>query len=324
MRDMRRRVGTVRQARPQAGAKGGRVSLVNFDVEIKVETALRSDNVMVFIGATADPPPNCTSVCPDHYLLTMAITPRPPGAWATLANGTGCPPPPMGDLMLIPPGYAQRGGFEPQSGLRRDIFCLFPRRRFEDFMGGRIEWTRETLCATSDIRDTNIFAATRRLAQEAMAPGMAASVLSDSLAVAVAVDVRRYFCNTRNLDSVARYRLSAKQLTLIRDYIHAHAHQELRLNQVADICGLSVRHLTRAFKSTTGHTLTDRVSDIRMKIAKELLIKTRLPQKVIAANIGFSSASSFSSAFRKLCGVTPNEYRSTESVISQPTEPTHR
>ncbi|HUA88225.1 MAG TPA: AraC family transcriptional regulator [Steroidobacteraceae bacterium] len=286
------------------------MSLVNFDVPIRIESALRSDNVMVFVGATDTPPAHCTSQCPDHYMLTMAITPRPPRAWATLeevAEATA----PMGDLMLIPPGFAQRGGFEPQSGLRRDIFCLFPKQRFEDLMGGPIAWTRKSLGATSDIHDTNLQAATRRLAQEAMTPGMAASVLSDSLAATVAVDVRRYFGIGRG-DACGRYQLSAKQLTLIRDYIHANAHQELRLNQVAQLCGLSVRHLTRAFRSTTGTTLAGHVSEVRMSIAKDLLLNTRLPQKAIAANVGFANVSSFSSAFRKLTGITPDAYRRCE------------
>ncbi len=151
------------------------MSLVNFDVEIQIESALRSDNVTVFVGATDSPPASCTSQCPDHYMLTMAITPRPPRAWATLGDGLDREPlAAMGELMLIPPGYAQRGGFEPQRGLRRDIFCLFPQNRFEDLMGGPIEWTHASLKATSDIHDPNLQAATRRLAQEAMTPGMAA------------------------------------------------------------------------------------------------------------------------------------------------------
>lgn len=283
------------------------MSLVSFDVEIQVESALRSDNVMVFVGATESPPATCTSMCPDHYMVTMAITPRPPGAWATLTEPES--PAAMGELMLIPPGYAQRGGFEPQRGLRRDIFCLFPQCRFEDLMGGQIDWSRESLGATSDIRDPHIKTATRRLAQEAISPGMAASVLSDSLAVTLAVDMRRYFGRRRSEPEEATYRLSPKQLALIRDYIYARADQELRLVQVAQLCGLSVRHLTRAFKGATGLTLAGHVGEIRMEIAKDLLVNTRLPQKAIASKVGFTSISSFSNAFRRLIGVTPRAYR---------------
>jgi AraC family transcriptional regulator len=293
------------------------MSLVNFDVEIQVENSLRSDNVMAFVGATDNPPPSCTSMCPDHYMVILAITPRPPRAWATLAEQRDSSPAAMGELMLIPPGFAQRGGFEPQSGLRRDIFCLFPQQRFEDLMGGRIEWTHESLRATSDIRDANIQAATRRLAQEAVSPGMAASVLSDSLAVSVAVDVRRYFGRRRSEPQPPGYRLSGQQLGLIRDYIYAHADQELRLSQVAQVCGLSVRHLTRAFKGTTGLTLAGHVTEIRMGIAKDLLVNTRLPQKVIAANVGFTTVSSFSTAFRRLTGLTPRAFRRGEPAPSR-------
>jgi AraC family transcriptional regulator len=292
------------------------MSLVNFDVEIQIESALRSDNVMVFVGATDSPPTSCTSMCPDHYMVTMAITPRPPRAWATLTEEKESSPSAMGELMLIPPGYAQRGGFEPQVGLRRDIFCLFPQSSFEDLMGGRIDWSRESLGATSDIRDPNIQTATRRLAREAVSPGMAASVLSDSLAVTLAVDMRRYFERRRAKPQAPTYQLSGRQLALIRDYVYAHADQELRLSQVAQLCGLSVRHLTRAFRGTTGLTLAGHVTEVRMGIAKDLLMNTRLPQKTIAANVGFTTVSSFSSAFRRLTGVTPGAYRSGQPALS--------
>ncbi len=290
------------------------MSLVNFDVEIQIESALRSDNVTVFVGATDSPPASCTSQCPDHYMLTMAITPRPPRAWATLGDGLDREPlAAMGELMLIPPGYAQRGGFEPQRGLRRDIFCLFPQNRFEDLMGGPIEWTHASLKATSDIHDPNLQAATRRLALEAMTPGMAAGVLSDSLAATVAVDVRRYFGAGCRTEASGRSRLSVQQLQLIRDYIYAHASRDVQLSSMATLCGISVRHLTRAFKGTTGITLAGHVSEIRMNIAKDLLLNTRLPQKAIAANVGFANVSSFSTAFRRTTGITPDAYRRGES-----------
>lgn len=290
------------------------MAMVNFDVDIRVEVTLHSEDVTVFVGTSQDPPPDCTTTCPGHYLLTMAITPRPQAAWAMLTGGAEVRPKAMGELMLIPPGYAQRCGFRPQTGRRRHIFCLFPQKRFEQSMGGTIEWSAPELSATVDVRDVNIHTAARRLAQEASAPGMASSVLTDSIASTVAVDVCRYFKNETRREPMSGPQLSSSQLTLIRDFAHAHSHQELTLRDFAEICDLSVRHLTRAFRRSTGITLATHIAEIRLAIAKQLLRTTKLPPKVIAARVGFSSVSSFASAFRKTAGVTPRTFRGNDEL----------
>lgn len=300
-------------------ARGDLMALVDFDVEITVEVALQTESVTVFLGANPYPPHDdphrdCTTVCPGHYLLTMSITPRPPKAWAKLEDRTDPCPMAMGELMLIPPGYAQRCGFEPQTGWRRDIYCLFPQRGFEALMGCPIDWTEAAFNASVDVRDANIHAAIRRLAHEAVSPGMAASVLANSLATTLAVDLRRYFDHRGKAEPPGTHMLSAWQLKQIRDFVYAHSEQDLRLSDFANICGISVRHLTRAFKRSTGLTLANHVTEIRLDIAKQLLRNTKLPAKVIASKIGFSSVSSFASAFRKLTGVTPRMFRGNDSL----------
>jgi AraC family transcriptional regulator len=290
------------------------MAMVRFDVDIRVEVKLHSEEVTVFVGTSLDPPPNCTTTCPGHYLLTMAITPRPQAAWAKLTGGAEVRPKAMGGLMLIPPGYAQRCGFRPQTGRRRHIFCLFPQKRFEKLMGGAIDWSEPELCATVDVRDVNISTAARRLAQEALVPGMASSVLTDSIASTVAVDVYRYFKSGVKREPITGPQLSSSQLTLIRDFAYAHSHQDLKLRDFAQICDLSVRQLTRAFRRTTGVTVATHISEIRLAIAKQLLRTTKIPPKVIAARVGFSSVSSFASAFRRAAGVTPRTFRANDEL----------
>lgn len=287
------------------------MTLVDCGNEILVEVSLQTENVTFFVGVNHSPPPNFTCTCSGHYLLTMSVTPRPQEARARLGDGEVLPETAMGELMLIPPGYAQHGRFKPQFGWRRDLYCLFPQRHFETWTGRPIEWTRAALCAAVDVRDANIHNAMRRLAQEAFSQGMASSVLIDSIATTVAVDLCRYFDNRSKAEPSGPL-LTPRQLKLIRDFIYAYSEQDLRLSDFADICGLSVRHLTRAFKRTTGLTVASHVTEIRLEIAKQLLRDTNLPAKVIAARIGFSNVSSFASAFRKLTGVTPRTFRGHE------------
>jgi AraC family transcriptional regulator len=290
------------------------MALVQFSVEIKTDAVLHTDNATVLVGTTPNPPSNCAVSCPGHYLLTASITPRPPQAMAALDGDNEDLRNTMGELMLIPPGYVQHGWFQPQPGARKDIFCLFPQDQFERMMGGPIEWTKAAMFASSDIHDSHIHMAARRLAHEAVTPGMATTVLTDSLATTIAVDVRRYF-SARKKVAGAAYTLSPLQLRSIRDLVYAHSEQDLRLSHFADACGLSVRHLTRAFKLTTGMTLASHVADVRLEMAKHMLRDTRLPTKAIAARVGFANVSSFTTAFRRMTGVTPRLFRTRDQLL---------
>jgi transcriptional regulator GlxA family with amidase domain len=46
----------------------------------------------------------------------------------------------------------------------------------------------------------------------------------------------------------------------------------------------------------------------RMAVAKDILQRERLPQDVVAATVGYKSASAFSTAFRREVGRAPGEY----------------
>lgn len=83
----------------------------------------------------------------------------------------------------------------------------------------------------------------------------------------------------------------------------------LTVEQIAHRCGLSSRHLMRAFKASTGLTLHQYASEVRMRRAMAMLKADDLPLKVVAARLGFNSPSAFSAAFRQNIGCTPSEFR---------------
>lgn len=84
----------------------------------------------------------------------------------------------------------------------------------------------------------------------------------------------------------------------------------LTVEQIAHRCGLSSRHLMRAFKASTGLTLHQYASEVRMRRAMEMLKTGGVPLKTVAARLGFNSPSAFSAAFRQNVGCTPSEFRS--------------
>ncbi len=73
--------------------------------------------------------------------------------------------------------------------------------------------------------------------------------------------------------------------------------------------GLSKFYFARQFRSHTGHTYWDYISQIRLRKASRLLIETDDAICKIALSCGFHDLSSFNRSFKKNMGCTPSEYR---------------
>lgn len=87
---------------------------------------------------------------------------------------------------------------------------------------------------------------------------------------------------------------------------------EITLVRLAELVHFNQSYLSRLFKQVSGTTLSDYISESRMRRAKELLETNEVKIQEIADMLGFSSPTNFARFFRKYGGVTPLEYR--ESV----------
>jgi AraC family transcriptional regulator len=72
---------------------------------------------------------------------------------------------------------------------------------------------------------------------------------------------------------------------------------------------MSVRQLTRGFRTSRGCSISDHLVELRIEAAKRRLASSQESIKTIAAAVGFASQSSFTFAFRRETGSTPNEFR---------------
>ena len=67
--------------------------------------------------------------------------------------------------------------------------------------------------------------------------------------------------------------------------------------------------LNRKVKAVTGYTTTEYILQIRISMAKQLLVKTDYSIGDIAARIGIEDVAYFSSLFKKSTGKTPTAFR---------------
>ena len=64
-----------------------------------------------------------------------------------------------------------------------------------------------------------------------------------------------------------------------------------------------------------GINLSEFIDDSRIRRAKELLLNNELMVREVALQVGYESAHSFTRLFKKLTGMTPQEYR--ESLLTR-------
>jgi AraC family transcriptional regulator len=103
--------------------------------------------------------------------------------------------------------------------------------------------------------------------------------------------------------------LTRKQLGRLMDYIDSSLADNLDIDTLTQVAGLSRYHLGKMFKQSTGVTLHQHVTWRRIRRAQHLLRERRYSLPDIAADTGFANQSHFSTVFARTMGVTPSNYR---------------
>ena len=132
----------------------------------------------------------------------------------------------------------------------------------------------------------------------------------ETLFDAAVLRVIRLATNASQIPGGARQALAPAKLRRVKAFIEAHLDEDLDLQALADVAGLSRFHFSRAFQQTTGFSPYLFVTRTRIDRAKVALTQTNTSMAEVARAHGYNSAAQFSSAFRKTTGVCPRAWRS--------------
>ncbi|HHV96130.1 MAG TPA: AraC family transcriptional regulator [Clostridiaceae bacterium] len=99
-----------------------------------------------------------------------------------------------------------------------------------------------------------------------------------------------------------------KDLDQAVSYITEHYHENIRVEELAKICCLSVHHFERLFKRRYWINPSKYITMYRIEKAKEMMLYSKMSISEIAEQVGYSNIHSFSKAFKKLEGMCPSEY----------------
>lgn len=102
----------------------------------------------------------------------------------------------------------------------------------------------------------------------------------------------------------------AEQVSAVKTFLNANVGANLQLENISSAVHLSPFHLCRVFKREVGMTIHQYVNRLRLFNAAERMVEnpvTRLD--VLALDFGFANHGHFTTAFRKLFGINPSEFR---------------
>jgi AraC family transcriptional regulator len=248
----------------------------------------------------------------DSYWLDMCLTPRPRNTrlcyrdhWLRDRFER------VGKVFLLPPGEAVQvrsdGGPKQAS-----ILCHLHPEVMRSWLECDFQWSDRRLEASLDIAEPQVRNLLTRLVEEMRHPGFASPLLVELLVAQVAIELGRYFIRFDEIPpagELAPWRLRAidERLREVREVP--------TLCELAGLCSLSIRQLSRGFRASRGRSIGDYVASSRIEHAKRLLAGDQ-PVKTVAYSLGFSSPSAFCFAFRRATGMTPGEFRASGRYLS--------
>jgi len=238
-----------------------------------------------------------------HY-LDLSLSGRPKGAWGRFPDAFS-ELERVGKMMFIPARhrYSGQGG----NGRQRSVTVLFHApAQFEDdpIFGEELE---PVLRNCVHLQGNTVIDLMIRMGRETREPGIASEVILEGLGLTLLGETARLLHGFRN-GRAYKGGLATWRLKLIEERIRDEGSQST-ITELAALCGMSPRHLIRAFRQQTGRTIGSFVQQITIERARKLLAETDDSIKVVAAKVGFSSAAAFATAFRRSCGVSPLQFR---------------
>lgn len=241
----------------------------------------------------------------ERYWLDLSLTPRPQNARACYSERWS----PhrferIGKVFLLPPRETMQARSDGPSS-QTSILCHLSPDALGAWCGGDLQWTDRRLQASLDIKDPNIRGLLLRLAEETRHPGFASKMLVEMIIGQLSIELARY--SQHISDEPAGGGLPSWRLRLIDERLRE-VREAPTLSELAALCRVSVRQLTRGFRISRGCSIGEHVANARIEHAKRMLLSED-SVKVVAYSLGFSSPSSFCFAFRRATGVTPREFR---------------
>ncbi|MBC1406079.1 helix-turn-helix transcriptional regulator, partial [Listeria welshimeri] len=97
-------------------------------------------------------------------------------------------------------------------------------------------------------------------------------------------------------------------------------HLALSLKEIAGRIHMNTMYLGQLFKKETNKSFSQYLHQYRIKQAQSFLVDTAMTISEVAERTGYTSAGYFYKSFKKICGISPKEFREEYQANFDPIE----
>lgn len=125
----------------------------------------------------------------------------------------------------------------------------------------------------------------------------------------IAEYVKNYLLLTADKFAGFKTRKKNAIITVVLNYVDSHYAEEISLDSIAERFHINTAYFCKLFKSVTGKTFIEYLTDKRIEVARKLLKTTDMKTYQVAEKTGFQTPEYFSKIFKKMTGYSPKEYK---------------
>jgi AraC family transcriptional regulator len=238
------------------------------------------------------------------YMLNLLLSGRTMGGAARNLRSMRNDGETIGRMWLVPPDQTLQ--FSSAEGQGRSIRCVLDADLFESFLADAPRWQDdEEFRAAFNISGGQIEWLLRRMYRELRNPDFATLQVIETLAKQLTVEIIRALKLRREDTAFHVGGLAPWRLRLIDQRLRSEEGLP-DLEELANLCDMTVRHLSRSFRSETGRTLGKHIEAAMVERASRML-RGGTPVRKVATALGYASPGSFATAFRRATGLLPSE-----------------
>ncbi len=209
-------------------------------------------------------------------------------------------------LIFVPAGHEYHDWQEPRT-LSRVVFFYFDPARLAS--SPELSFSSTSFAPRLFFEDRALWDTALKLRTLIERGGSDHRLYVEALGIVLLHELARF--NTERDCAAARAHggLAAWQRRKAVDYIEEHLAESVSLAVLAQLVRLSPNYFCRAFSQSFGMPPQRYHTRQRIERAKTLLAERRGSVTDVGLSVGYSEASAFSAAFRRVSGLTPSSYR---------------
>lgn len=162
----------------------------------------------------------------------------------------------------------------------------------------------------------------RQLHREHSANSPGVAIASDHLMQLIMLEgIRSWFDSVDAAQQQQLQLLLSPSMFQVLSAIHEAPQKNWSLAELSEIAHLSRSTFVRKFQKLTQQTPQRYITQWKMTLASKALSYSDEPVKQLAFRLGFEAESSFSTAFKRLYGQSPSDYRAQQQLASNQLKP---